>query len=144
MVSVLLVHVLVKITEHSGPVSGFLKSRVLLLECHWNRLQLLPYRHRKKYPFFGKTDIFHSWFYIGQCRKSRNLSVFFYFYPFKKKTYPFLFFGNRFPTLTWRRNLLRLCPPYLPNPKKRIKQGKNGHNSEEKIVGQRAPLLNQI
>ena len=46
MVSVLLVHVLVKITEHSGPVSGFLKSRVLLLECHWNRLQLLPYRHR--------------------------------------------------------------------------------------------------
>ena len=83
LVSVLLVHVLVKITEHSGPVPGFPKSHVLLLECDWNRLQLLSYRHRKKYPFFGKTDIFHGSFYIGQSRKSRNLSVFFDFYPFK-------------------------------------------------------------
>ena len=58
MVSVLLVHVLVKITEHSGPVSGFLKSRVLLLECHWNRLQLFPIGIEKNIRFSAKRIYF--------------------------------------------------------------------------------------
>ena len=83
LVSVLLVHVLVKITEHSGPVSGFTKSHVLLLECDWNRLQLLIYIwHGKKYPFFGQTDIFLFILYWSISKIAKFIR-FFDFYPFK-------------------------------------------------------------